>query len=1390
MKEHFLNRIRRTFFAALLAVSMAVPLGFPAVTAYAAETDGFQDVPANSLYYEDVQEITRAHLMNGVSKTEFAPELVVSRGMWVTILYRMAGQQPVPYTGVFSDVGEQDWFAPAVEWAATKEIVSEGSGTFRGDAPITRSELSLMSAKFAELYFGCSTEGDPSAYSDREQADPQAGKIMAWMAESGIMPAVGDQLLPDQSVNRGTAAGIALRLYSQGVTVLPELTEENLTSIMKQRLAATETAETTVPMLWQGLLQTDVDVNGGTRTVKFYIPENVPQGTTFVMLNVPEGEETIPFLQDSGWIEKADQEQICLLIAEPGPGGWGPLEEEQDYLQACYQAEKDGIYFRGSLGMYLVGYGDIGTGIHKLVMADPLFAAAAVFLDASSIEPEYLEQYRQATYASDSAKPVDIGYAEVPVPVWISSNEQDDWTLATVDYWKEASQVGPAQEDPRFGLVYTQTGESTFTPEGGIAKVAVDNTAYDYTVPETTDQICSFILQYQRCGAGGAGANLLSKKVDYDAIGVDFYHFTDSNGIDREYLVYVPQAYRNSDEPLPVVMSLHGQYDTMRSTFEAGLWHELADKNSFIVVVPESTLVALDGAVKAYRARWQTGNAELRDTDVEYLNELLDRVISDYSVDESRIYCTGHSMGIMLANYMAGSPVSHRFAAIGGTSSGLTVSQDAGGVEKIPFFLTMGEYDLWSTELTETSVVTEALDYWLVRDGVASRENVVDVRSFGAAETYKEGRFSYTDWKDDAGIPWVRFAVVEDKDHMNTPIENEMLWNEFFSKWRLGENGVRLYEDTATQEISDSSAKTQSVAETVVTPMEEVDITNFQINWLDPLNSLMFGMYSHELSMEDGSTRLLYQYIPTTWRYGQPEVAVAVPSGEDPILFFERTGWKDAAEKGPFAVVLISAEDWSNQDEYLTKSFKFMNDRAYVHTLKVAFYMVGYGDAANSVMKFALTNNDALAGVAAFGVDSFDKSLLSLGETPTAVSGVVKADVPMPVWIGVENKSTDSEKIIQYWKGVNEVSDQAFSNAYADEIYLYPSYQSNTFERTYENIASVYVTEGLDEVYSPEFTENLYFNFLSRVRRVYSETIRPLKWYATTEELGFDHYTFTMHDDANNVDVGREYWVYVPSRLRDTDEKAPLVLVAPGGSDSGEEFITITDWYKCAEERGFVLVHMMGSRSNDQFKASTTWTPADVEYFKAVREAVIANYNIDEGRIYLTGHSMGCMLTHYVSYLEPQLIAAGCGNDALPTYEEVMRDLNKYEGLEPNFDVTIPFMLNTGTKDQNFIPTPGKQNDYTQLEQYFQEWRTRYGLSDTEYNFKNGRNWGTEYHNDQGIPVVKLQWNEGKTHCMDADDPYSIYDFLCNYSRGEDGKSYYMGVEIQVDSKNPVGEKN
>ena len=266
-----------------------------------------------------------------------------------------------------------------------------------------------------------------------------------------------------------------------------------------------------------------------------------------------------------------------------------------------------------------------------------------------------------------------------------------------------------------------------------------------------------------------------------------------------------------------------------------------------------------------------------------------------------------------------------------------------------------------------------------------------------------------------------------------------------------------------------------TLADTPVTPMSEVDTENFTIDWSDPLNSLIFGMYSNELTMADGTARTVYQYIPTTWRYGQPEVGVAVPSGEDPIAFFENSGWKDVAEKAPIAVVLMTADDWADQGEYLAAAYKFMNDRKYVYTLKVAFYMVGYGDAANAVMKFALTENDTLSGVAAFGVDSFDPALLELGKTTdTAVAGVRKCEVPVPMWIGVNEKTPEAEELIAYWKAVDQVSDQKFMNDYADEIYFYPAYLSNTFEKTYQNAASLYVTVGLDDVTTPAFTENLY----------------------------------------------------------------------------------------------------------------------------------------------------------------------------------------------------------------------------------------------------------------------------------------------------------------------------
>lgn len=52
----------------------------------------FTDVPEYAWYANAVLYVCRNDLMNGVSTYRFAPEAVTSRGMIVTILYRLEGE--------------------------------------------------------------------------------------------------------------------------------------------------------------------------------------------------------------------------------------------------------------------------------------------------------------------------------------------------------------------------------------------------------------------------------------------------------------------------------------------------------------------------------------------------------------------------------------------------------------------------------------------------------------------------------------------------------------------------------------------------------------------------------------------------------------------------------------------------------------------------------------------------------------------------------------------------------------------------------------------------------------------------------------------------------------------------------------------------------------------------------------------------------------------------------------------------------------------------------------------------------------------------------------------------------------------------------------------------
>lgn len=76
-----------------LFLSIVMVLGLLPASAFAAnDTSAFSDVKTSAWYHEDVQYVSENGLMKGTGENLFSPDATTTRGMIVTILYRLEGE--------------------------------------------------------------------------------------------------------------------------------------------------------------------------------------------------------------------------------------------------------------------------------------------------------------------------------------------------------------------------------------------------------------------------------------------------------------------------------------------------------------------------------------------------------------------------------------------------------------------------------------------------------------------------------------------------------------------------------------------------------------------------------------------------------------------------------------------------------------------------------------------------------------------------------------------------------------------------------------------------------------------------------------------------------------------------------------------------------------------------------------------------------------------------------------------------------------------------------------------------------------------------------------------------------------------------------------------------
>lgn len=187
-------------------------------SAGAANVSNFSDVRPSGWYHDAVNYVCKNGLMNGTSSTTFSPNDTTSRGMIVTILYRMAGSPEMPdgsWGYPYADVDASAYYSTPVYWARMNELITGYTDTrFGPDNAITREQLTAILYRYAD-YLGLDTDTDfiPDKYynfSDYQTVSRYASKAMSWCVNKGIINGSNGKINPQDTATRAEVATILM----------------------------------------------------------------------------------------------------------------------------------------------------------------------------------------------------------------------------------------------------------------------------------------------------------------------------------------------------------------------------------------------------------------------------------------------------------------------------------------------------------------------------------------------------------------------------------------------------------------------------------------------------------------------------------------------------------------------------------------------------------------------------------------------------------------------------------------------------------------------------------------------------------------------------------------------------------------------------------------------------------------------------------------------------------------------------------------------------------------------------------------------------------------------------------------------------------------------------
>ncbi|MDO4648389.1 MAG: PHB depolymerase family esterase [Eubacteriales bacterium] len=590
------------------------------------------------------------------------------------------------------------------------------------------------------------------------------------------------------------------------------------------------------------------------------------------------------------------------------------------------------------------------------------------------------------------------------------------------------------------------------------------------------------------------------------------------------------------------------------------------------------------------------------------------------------------------------------------------------------------------------------------------------------------------------------------------------------------------------------------------------------VHRLDPLNpfaATVTGVYSDSVTI-DGNIRDFVCYIPQGVRSSTSAVFVLGDDHTTAEELYEKSNWKQLADederKEKFIVFYLESrnEGWNLEDpradlDYIHEVYNKSRgrDKYCVHEAK--YYFVGYKTGGTMAQMAAMDDPAEYAGVAsvdapdisnAFALANAESDCLLLNgyEDTKRQYGYKKKDFTVPSWIITSEamQKTSEGETATYWKKAAGITED-FHMVRPDTMEFVRTEDAPWTVNQEKEAFRIWISriEDGSADYGRKINRRIWADFLRDVRRWMAEPGGDLRMtHEPVLDLGMEYHYELIGGFM------REYYVYVPTYLRKGfSDSVPLVFAMHGYSCSGEIYTGNSEWFKVAEDRGFIVVfpsachgHIYVEKENHAVSNSDTELPAwniydawegapdELLFFDSMIEKICARYAIDTERIYATGHSLGSLMTQLLGMARPKTFAAiaPCSGVLFLGAKEKFAEKESVKNRE---DVELPVWMFGGEHEEWLLDAvPTKENVTGDSVKCW--WKLNHMEGDHPLDFEGYRQdqgrWKNYEFKKASVPMIRYTWVEEMPHATMTEMSYMIWDdFFSKFSRDKDGIIHY-----------------